>query len=63
MSSQAAVAPASMLVTIPKPPSLFQRCWPPAFIIFGLAATAAWVSILGYGLAILIAHAAAIVAA
>jgi uncharacterized protein (DUF697 family) len=33
-----------------KTPSLFQRIWPTAVIIFGLAITAAWIGLLGFSL-------------
>jgi hypothetical protein len=28
----------------------FQRIWPPAILVLGLALTGAWMAILGYGL-------------
>jgi hypothetical protein len=35
---------------IRSPSSRFQRVWPPAILILGLMAIAAWMVLLGYGL-------------
>jgi len=42
-------------LAIPRlPTSFFQRVWPPAILVFGLAVTTAWTAFLGYALVSLI---------
>ena len=38
------------LYSIPKAKPFFYRIWPPVMVVFGLGLTAAWTSLLGYGL-------------